>query len=219
MASTRELLSAIGAGDVDAVRALLTDDPSLAAARDDDGVSALMHARYRFDAALTDAVLAHVRELDVFEAATFGGLDRLAVLLSGDPWLATATSGDGFTPLHLAAFFGKDEAVRLLIDRGADVDARGTGWMKGTALHSAASGNHIEVMRALLDAGADPNTKQSHGFVPLHAVAQNGSLEGVDLLLAHGADPKVANGDGDTPADLARRAGHDHVATRFAGEP
>ena len=47
----------------------------------------------------------------MFEAATFGDLDRLTELLAEDPELVDAISGDGFTPLHLAAFFGQSDAA------------------------------------------------------------------------------------------------------------
>ncbi len=83
----------------------------------------------------------HVDRLNVFEAAAFGDLDRLTELLAEDPELVGVMSGDGFTPLHLAAFFGQADAVRLLLARGAAVDRNGTGWMTGTPLHAAASGS------------------------------------------------------------------------------
>jgi ankyrin repeat protein len=202
MTSTDDLFRAIDEEDVARVRLLVDSDPSIATARDPQGVSALMRARYRRDKAIANAILPHVPELDVFEAASFDDLDRLTRLLADDPTLARTMSGDGFTALHFAAFFGRHEAVALLLERGAEVDARGTGWMTGTALHSAASGGHTEAMRRLLEAGADPDARQSHGFVALHAAAQNGRVDDVELLLAYGADPSAANDDGATARDL-----------------
>jgi len=110
-----ELFAAIDAGDVDRVGAMLDVDPSLAMTRDDEGVSALLRARYSLDRTLAEAVKARVAALDAFEAATFGDVDRLAVLLEADPGLTDRRSGDGFTAVHLAAFFGQDDAVRLLL--------------------------------------------------------------------------------------------------------
>src|SRR5262245_54049146 len=206
MASTSdELFGLIDAGDVDGVRALLDEQPWLAAERDDEGVSPLLRARYRMDKGLVDAVRVHVDRMNVFEAATFGDLDRLTQLLADDPDLVDAMSGDGFTPLHLAAFFGQADAVRLLLARGATADRNGTGWMTGTPLHAAASGSHASVVRLLLDAGADPNNRQRHGYTPLHSAAANGDLESVELLLDAGADPGAANDDGDTALALAER--------------
>jgi len=139
MASTSDdLFALIEADDVDGVRALLAEQPWLAAERDDEGVSPLLRARYRMDRGLIEAVRQHVERLNVFEAAAFGDLDRLSELLGEDPELLDARSGDGFTPLHLAAFFGQTDTVRLLLARGAVSDVAGTGWMTGTPLHAAA---------------------------------------------------------------------------------
>src|SRR5689334_2097559 len=206
MASTSgDVFVLIDAGDVDAVRALLAEQPWLAAERDDEGVSPLLRARYRMDKGMVDAVRTHVDRLNVFEAATFGDLDRLTELLADDPDLADAMSGDGFTPLHLAAFFGQTDAVRLLLARGAAVDRNGTGWMTGTPLHAAASGSHAGVVRMLLEAGADPNNRQRHGYTPLHSAAANGDLESIALPLDAGADPAVTNDAGETALALAER--------------
>jgi uncharacterized protein len=206
MASTStDLFDLIDGGDVDGVRALLAEQPWLAAERDDEGVSPLLRARYRMDKALVEAVRAHVDRLNVFEAATFGDLDRVTELLAEDPALVDAMSGDGFTPLHLAAFFGQTDAVRLLLARGAAVDLNGTGWMTGTPLHAGASGSHADVVRVLLAAGADPNNRQRHGYTPLHAAAANGDLQSVELLLDAGADPTATNDAGETALTLAER--------------
>ena len=89
-------------------------DPALAGARDAEGVSALMRARYRSDRGATQALIEAGPDLDLFEAAAFGDLDRLTALLTGGADV-DAVSADGFTPLHLAAFFGKPEAVTLLL--------------------------------------------------------------------------------------------------------
>jgi ankyrin repeat protein len=189
MASTStDLFAAVSNADVDRVRALLSADPSLATARDEHGISVLMQARYRSDRALVEAVKAHVDEFDVFEASAFGDLDRLTVLLDADPSAVAARSGDGFTPLHLAAFFGQTEGVALLIARGAEVDAHGTGWMTGTPLHSAASGRHLEAARLLLEGGADPIAQQSGGYTPFDSARANEHDELIRLLREHGAD-------------------------------
>jgi ankyrin repeat protein len=216
MASTSdELFDAIEAGDVGRVDAMLEDDPTLASSRDASGVSALMRARYRFDKALTETVKRRVDILDVFEAAAFGDVDRLTELLGDEPSLVNDYSGDGFTALHLAAFFGRPDTVALLIERGAEVDAFGRGWMTGTAMHSAVSRLHADVVRILLDAGAKPNVRQSAGWTPLHAAAMNGDLTSVELLLASGADPTATNEEGRSVADLARESGDDATADRI----
>jgi len=208
MASTSDdLFGLIEAGDVDAVRTLLAEQPWLAADRDDEGVSPLLRARYRMDRGMVEAIRPHVERLNVFEAAAFGDLDRLSELLGEDPDLLDAMSGDGFTSLHLAAFFGQEDAVRLLLARGAVFDVVGTGWMQGTALHSAAAAAQPAIVRLLLDAGADPNVRQRHGYTPLQSAAANADLSSVEALLAAGADAAAANDEGDTALTLAEKSG------------
>lgn len=215
MASTSdELFIDIEAGNRGGVEAILDADPSAGAARDASGVSALMRALYRFDADLVEIVKARAGSLDVFEAAALGDVDRLRSVLDDDPSGATAYSGDGFTALHFAAFFGYPDAVSLLIDRGAEVDAFGRGWMTGTALHSGASRLQSESVRVLLEAGANPDVRQSGGWTPLHAAAMNGDLVSVELLLAAGADAAATNDEGRTVEDLAAESGDDATIER-----
>jgi uncharacterized protein len=216
MASTSEdLFEAIEAGGVREVEAILDRDPGVATARDASGVSALMRALYRFDKPLVEAVRRRVDSLDVFEAAAFGEVDRLTLLVEGDPALVTSYSGDGFTALHFAAFFGRYEAAALLVQRGAEVDAFGRGWMTGTPLHSAVSRLQSDVVRILIDAGANPNVRQSAGWTPLHAAAANGDIASVDLLLDAGADPTATNDEGRSVSDLASESGDEATADRI----
>jgi ankyrin repeat protein len=163
-------------------------------------------------------LLAAGAELDVFEAAAVGRVDRVTDLLDADPGLVSSWSDDGFTPLHLAAFFRHPETARLLVDRGAlvDVVARND-QLRVTPLQSAVAARQEETAALLLERGADPNAQQLGGFTPLHAAAQNGDEPLAELLLAHGADPAVAADDGRSAADFARDAGHGAFAERLAG--
>lgn len=211
----QDLIDAVTAGDAVRVAELVAADPALASARDRDGVSVLMLSRYRSDRATVDALLAADPELDVFEATSLGYIDRLLERLDEDPARATAFSPDGFTALHLAAFFGKTEAARTLIEAGAGVRIHSRNELMVQPLHSAAAGRHHEVCWLLIAAGADVNARQRHGFTPLHAAAQHGDDELVELLLSAGANPSARRDGGETPADTAEAAGHGDVARRL----
>jgi ankyrin repeat protein len=215
MATPADMMAAVGAGDAERVSALLADDPSLVAARGDDGVSAVLLARYRFDRPTMDALMTADPDLDIFEAAAYGRIDRVREGLDDDPAAIDARSPDGFTALHLAAFFGKTEVAHALLDAGARVDAYTTNDLANQPLHAAAAGRNIEICRILLAAGADANATQHGGFTPLHEAAQHGDDEMVELFLSAGADPTVRVTDGGTPADLAEAAGHSDVAARL----
>jgi ankyrin repeat protein len=212
------LFAAIDAGDPVLVASALVTDPALAAARDADRVSATMHALYRGRPDLADTIAAVLPELDVFEAAALGRVDRLAALLLADPALATARSADGFTALHFPAFFGLGDAAaasQVLIEAGADVNARSANSFSVLPLHSAVAGNHDAVVAVLIDAGADVNATQPRGWTPLLGAAKNGSLASVERLLAAGADPAARNDDGSSALDLARAGGHTAIVARL----
>ena len=215
MPIAEDLVAAVDAGDTARVAAMLADDPSLASGRGDDGVSVLLHARYRFDRATLDLLLAADPEMDVFDSAALGHIDRLRERLEEDPDGARAVAADGFTALHLAAFFGKLEAARLLLDAGASPLVYSTNDFANQPLHAAAAGRHIEVCRALLAAGANVNATQHGGYAPLHEVAASGDVELVELFLSAGADVGATTADGRTPVDVAEGAGHTDLARRL----
>jgi uncharacterized protein len=179
-------------------------------------VSEPMQALYEGDRVRAEQLLGERDEIDVFEAAAFGRVERLRELLDADPDRATEFSPDGFTALHFAAFFSHPDAAELLIARGADVRARARNPMGVEPLHSAAAADQTRIAEMLLYAGADPDAAQEGGFVALHAAAQNGNEELVGLLLDAGADMSVATGDGRTAAEIAREAGHTPLANSLA---
>lgn len=212
-----QLIDAVQAGNADKVRSLLADNPGLAETRPADGMSLLLSARYRDDRAVTDALRSAGQPLDVFEAAAFDDPGRLRELLAAEPDLAGGWSPDGFTALHLSAFFGGAEGARALLDAGADPDVYSRNDFQVAPIHSAAAGREA-VARLLVERGADLNVKQRHGWTPLQAAAQNGQEALVEALLAAGADPAATNDDNATAMDLARKAGHHAIVDRLAME-
>jgi uncharacterized protein len=187
-----EPFEAIQAGDAARVRELVEGDPSLAAARDEDGLSAVLTALYHRQPEACDALLAAGPELDVLEAAALGHADRLR----DDPDALSARTPEGFTALHLAAFFGGAEAVRTLLAAGAPADGDPDNRQRVRPIHSAVAAHDSDAVRALLEAGADPNVQQQGGFTPVQGAAHADDPELVRLLLDHGADPSLTTDDG-----------------------
>jgi ankyrin repeat protein len=149
-------------------------------------VSKIMAALYRGENARARD-LAEGAELDVFEAAALGGVERLRELLAVDPGLVRLRMDDDFTALHYAAFFGTPAAAELLIERGADVNAFADNELGVHPLNSAVAAGQRETARLLLEHGADANARTRSGFSPLDAARENGDAELADLLRAHGA--------------------------------
>ncbi len=183
--------------------------PELAQARDAQGVSALLWSVYAGQTAMRELLRAQVPEPDIFEAAALGDVSRLRALLAASPEAVREFSGDGWTPLHLAAAFAGPETVRLLLEHGASVQEVSRNPQKNQPLHAAlALGHATETIRLLLDAGADANARQAGGFTPLHSAAAAGKIEAVALLLERGADPGLADDQSKRPVDFARDRGH-----------
>jgi ankyrin repeat protein len=215
--SSNPLFDAIEAGDETGAIAIVRERPELARSHDEDGLSPLMQALYHGMEGVAAGLRDAAGDIDLFEAAAVGDVDRLEQLVrsGADP---NAWSNDGFTALHLAAFFGQPEAARLLIERGANLEAvaRNIRFAAGAhPLHSAVAAQDIEISRLLLEAGADPNSTQHGGFTPLLEAAQLADADMVDLLLGHGADPRARLEDGRSAVDLAEQAGREAVASRL----
>ena len=165
-------------------------------------MSQALEALYAGDAERARELLPPDDELTVFEAAAFGRLNALRRILDDDPADVNAFSGDGFTALHLAVFGGREEAARLLLERGANPNVVSTNEAVRVApLGTAAFVRSVPLARLLLDSGADVNGRGEGGFTALHSAAQNGDEELARLLLERGADPSLATEDGKRAAD------------------
>lgn len=200
---SQEFLDAATSGDVSKVRTMLQANPSLARAKDENGVSVIMKATYYGKKDVVAALLESGVELDVFEAAATGQTARLSALITKNPELANGHSADGFTPLGFAVFFGQAEAVKTLLKGGAEVNAASRESMKVTPLASAAAAKQTDIARMLIAQGADVNARAASGHIPLHEASANGNVELVKLLIDKGADVNAKTDDGKTPLDFA----------------
>ncbi len=211
-ANIEALATAIQTGEVDTVTRLIEASPQLLKQRTSRGLTPIILVLYTQQAAMLPILLAHAIDLDVFEAAGAGRDVQLGALLEASAALAAAYSTDGFTALHLAAFFGQDAAAKVLLEHGADANATAENDSRVRPLHSAAAGHHLAVAGALIAAGADVDARQEGGYTALHAAAQHGDRALIDLLTASGADLAMRTDEGKTAAELATDAGHAAIA-------
>jgi len=138
---------------------------------------------------VADLLLARGAKLDVYSAAGMGDVKHLEELLAGGakpvcPW----------TPLHCAAMMGKLETAKILLDKGADVNAVSSGFYgKRTPLMWAAMGNQKATIEFLVLRGASVNQTDDHGHTALWYAELNSAKESIAALKEKGAQTNVTN--------------------------
>jgi ankyrin repeat protein len=200
-------------GDLAGVRAAVAEDPALVDAANEAGQTAFLLAKYYGQNQTADYLLSLNPKLDAFMACVAGLTAQVLGEVDAHPSLLTAHSNDGWTPLHLAAFFGYPELAAALIDRGADVNACSSNQMHNTPLHAAVAGRRVELVKLLLERGADVNARQHGGWTALHGAAQAGDREIVEILLANGAHMNARADNNQSPLDLAFMKGHHEIVS------
>ena len=205
---TKEFFDAIRAGEHAKVSAMLAEDTSLLNSKDERGLGAFAAAKYSQRNDIATLLLENGIELDIFAASMAGFRDRVTDLLDADGALISSYSVDGWTPLHLAAFFGQPSVVELLLARGADVRALSRNGAANTPLHAATAGRNQDAVRLLLEHGADVNARQEGGWTALHSAAQSGDVEMARLLIAAGAHVHARANNNQNALDLALTKGH-----------
>lgn len=194
---------AIAAGDLERVKGMLTEQPALVDARDAQGRSALLTAVYHRQKEVANLIVARGATLDLFEAAAAGEVERAERLVAASPDSVNGFNADGWTPLHLAAFFGRGKVAELLLAHGADQTARSRNANGNTPLHAALAGNQSFTAGLLIGGGADVNAADANGWRPLHIATAGNNLDAMRTLIAQGADPDAVNGAGATALALA----------------
>jgi ankyrin repeat protein len=118
----------------------------------------------------------------------------------------------GQTPLHLASAEGNNNAVQLLLENGAEVDAVATN-SGCTSLHYAASLGHVDLCELLVRYGADTDAQTARLGTPLHLAVSRGHPEVVALLLKYRARLDIRDKNDMTPLQQAENAKHREIVT------
>jgi hypothetical protein len=114
---------------------------------------------------------------------------------------------DGWTCLITAAEYGHLDICCLLIDKGADIEAKGSNGR--TPLHYAAFNGHLEIARLLCDRGADIEACSYVGWRPLHFAARKGHIYILkELIEVRNADINARYDDGRTALRILRVNGY-----------
>jgi uncharacterized protein len=141
----------------------------------------------------------------IHEAARKGDVNKIKALLQADPKLVADVDKNGDTPLHVACLHGQTAAAQLLIEAGADVNAKNSygAFTPGDLGSVFSSSNHQDPVSLLSVHGVDANDNKN-GYTPLHLclfAARHKEL--MQLLIAKGADVNAQASSGATPLFFA----------------
>jgi ankyrin repeat protein/predicted aspartyl protease len=173
------LYQAIDVKRVDAVKRLLELGVS-PDTTDYRGVSPLMLAAARGQMDIVDVLLKYGAQVDLTSKFYVGHEGQIDL----------APSYDGYRALLYAARFGRFDAVKRLLEAGADVNWPATNGR--TALFLAAEAGFTDLVALLLDHGARVDPTLPTGETPLLAACSNGNVPVVALLLSHNANANAS---------------------------
>jgi ankyrin repeat protein len=195
---------------------------------DADGSSALMYAALYANADFVRLLLDKGATPNVTNAAgataLMWGVRDLEItrMLVSAGANVNARSATGRTPLLIASSIdGASETAKLLLDKGADINAKDklTGFPNvpvgaggATVLMEAARCRDARTIKLLIARGADINGTDNSGATALLVAAINGNTEAVRLLLANGAEANMANKAGTTALTMAAIRGDEEIA-------
>ena len=216
-----QLVQAIAGNDAFKVGALLSEDPTLASTRDEEGRTPILLALYFRQEALAQLIRERTETPDLYEAAALGETEKVKELVEEAPEGAKTIAPDGFPLLGLAVYFGRADTARFLLESGANPNTSSANQFKVRPIHSAAAHRDpetsMELIRMLLDHDADPNVTQAGGWTPLHQAAAHGREAIAQALLDHGASLTAKSEDGRTPLEMARAKGHEGLEALLGG--
>ncbi len=209
--STDEFFEAARTGDVETLRRLVSANPALITTTRASGETPLMTALYNKQQKAADWLVQSGAPLDIFAAAAVGDIATIERLLQPPAAGLNAYSYDGWTPLHLAAFFGQRAAVERLMAAGADINAVSRNALRNTPLHAAVAGGHVEVSLLLINAAADVNVADAGGHTAFHIAAEAGYVPVARALFERGADAHAVDAEDRTPLSRAAAKGHTDI--------
>lgn len=145
-------------------------------------------------------------------ASELGQNDCVAFLLeNGFDIEAATTDLDGYHPLHLCVRKGHLETTRLLIDKGADFNAKDK--YQATPLHKACRARFIGIIRLLIEKGVDLNIGDNNDWTPLHRACASGDMDILDVLVEGGCNVEKGDISGGTAMHIAADSGRVDAVT------
>lgn len=160
--------------------------------KDDRGFTALDWAVSRGYKELVDPLLAKSAKLNIYDAISLDDKEEVSKLLAADHKLINRPCASHSMPICVAAGYGFNDIVELLIQDGAKLNLK-----HQSPLISAAWDGHYETVKLLLDSGANVNARDYFQRTALYLAV--GRIKTMRLLISRGADVDAADNRGETP--------------------
>ena len=209
------LFEAAARDDTERVLALLPAEVSASDLRNRDGTSLILQCLYNRAETTLAQLLALFPNRPLHEAAALGDTDRVGALIAANRDIVNLLSPDGWTALHLAAFFGHRRTVGILLDGGADPHLLSRAFEVNIPLQAACAADATDAALALVAATTLIDETGPSGTTALMSAAHNGMADVVDALLAKGAEPSRRDTAGKSARDYAVEAGHQDLSDRL----
>jgi len=159
--------------------------------QDDDGSTALIYASLYGHNEIVRTLLSQGAQVNLHNRYVYCPPPKISSLLLPLPTFFSFSSRKGLTPLFAASQNGHAEAVKVLLEDGADVNKQnkyGT-----TSLFLAAQIGNREIVEALLSFGADVNIINHKRNAPIFPASEHGFVDIVEMLIRHGAELNQPN--------------------------
>jgi ankyrin repeat protein len=207
-----KLRLAAGAGDADAVKALL-----------DEGADPNMPGRFLYSVTggrreiITLLLAGGYKVTCLLDAIAAGDVGAVESMVKADPGVAHVPAENGDTPLHVAAVLGDTRMAEVLLGAGASANARNN--FQEIPLHDAVRGPK-ELVQLLVSGGSDVNASDGWSETPLHNAAYAGNLAAVEIMLSNGALVDARSKQGWAPlaraCSVPRNANSDTISAKVA---
>ena len=138
---------------------------------------------------------------DIYDACRKGNLELIKQLSKVNPDTINTPNKSGYTPLIIAGYRNQLEAVKVLLDLGANVNAISE---DGTVLTAACYKSNTALVKILLEQHADVNVKNNAGTTPLMFAIMAENEEIVKLLMENKADTQTMDNSRKSAVDFAK---------------
>lgn len=135
-----------------------------------------------------------------------GNITQIVSILDKNNRAVNTKCKHGRLPLHFASFFSKADIIKLLIAKGADINAPDNS--NFTPLFYARDSDTAEL---LIKNGARVNVSDGTGYTPLHHAVRRQNLAVVKTLIENGADSSIENNAGATALSIAEFHGYTDI--------